>query len=351
MPFAAYAVSFVPGLLALAAMFLGGWTPWSVPLLLFGLVPLVELFTRPKGRNATPREEADRRESGAPDALLFAAVPLQVAIVVALMVQTAAGALTGWSLVGAVVAAGLGCAAYGINVAHELGHRSTRPHRTASKVLLLSTLYLHFFIEHNRGHHARVATQDDPASARHGETLYAFWWRSVTGGWRSAWHLEDRRLRALAHPRLTLRNEMVRFTLIQVAAVAAALVAFGPLATAAWLGASLMGALLLETVNYIEHYGLQRDRRADGRYERVRPAHSWNSDHPLGRVLLFELTRHSDHHAYPARPFAVLRHHDHAPQLPTGYPGMVLLAACPPLFFRVMDRQLHRESARLAQAA
>lgn len=351
MPALAYAVSFLPGLLALAALFLGGWTPWSVPLLLFGIVPLVELFTRPKGLNATPEEERVRRESPTLEALLFLAVPLQIALVVGLMAQVSAGALAGWSLAGALLAVGLGSAAYGINVAHELGHRSTRAHRTAAKVLLLTTLYMHFFIEHNRGHHARVATAEDPATSRRGQSLYAFWWQSVTGGWRSAWQLEDRRLRSRAHPRLTLRNEMVRYTLIQLGALGLALWAFGPLATAAWVGASLLGALLLETVNYIEHYGLERDPRGDGRYERVQPTHSWNSDHPLGRVLLFELTRHSDHHAYPARPFAVLRHHDHAPQLPTGYPGMVLLAAVPPLFFRVMDRQLERESARLAAAA
>ena len=351
MPFAAYGLALVPGVLALVALAVGGPAPWLVPALLFGLVPALELCTRGDRRNASPDAERHRRQSAAPELLLFAIVPLQVGIVLSLMSQVAGGGLTGWALPGAVLAAGMGCGAYGINVAHELGHRPTRHHRLAARVLLLTTLYMHFTIEHNRGHHARVATPDDPATARRGQTVYAFWLRSVVGSWRSAWALEDRRLRRFTHPRLRFDNEMTRGTLIQLAALALALIAFGPLATACWVGASLVGVLLLETVNYIEHYGLQREARPDGRYERVQPHHSWNSDLPVGRLLLFELTRHSDHHAFPARPFPVLRHHAHAPQLPTGYPGMVLLSLFPPAFFRVMDRQLSRERDRLQAAA
>ena len=351
MPLAAYAFALIPGLLALIVPFLGGPAPWLVPAFIFGLVPLLELFTRGTGRNPTPAAEHQRRHSAAPELLLFAIVPLQVGIVLSLLSQVASGSVAGWALPGAIVAAGLGCGAYGINVAHELGHRPTQRHRLAAKLLLLTTLYMHFTIEHHRGHHARVATPDDPASARKGQSVYAFWARSIVGSWRSAWALEDRRLRAHAHPRLRLDNEMTRYTLLQLGALAAAWVAFGPLATVCWIGASGVGILLLETVNYIEHYGLERERRPDGRFERVQPHHSWNSDLPIGRLLLFDLTRHSDHHAFPARPFTVLRHHDHAPQLPTGYPGMVLLSLFPPAFFRVMDRQLERERDRLAAAA
>ncbi len=256
------------------------------------------------------------------------------------------GRLAGWEVVGATLAVGTLCGAIGINLGHELGHRRSRLDRNLAKALLLSTQYLHFFIEHNRGHHANVSTPDDPASAERGQLVYAFWLRSIVGGWRHAWALEDRRLAARKLGRWTWENEMVRFTAIQIGSIALAVAAFGPLAAAAWMGASLGGILLLENVNYVEHYGLRRGRREDGRWERVRPVHSWNSNHSLSRALLFELSRHSDHHANPARHFSVLRHFDEAPQLPTGYSGMVLLALCPPLFFRVMNPRVDAWAAQ-----
>lgn len=349
MPPLLYAFALLPGLLAFGSHLVGGWSAWSVPLLVFGLIPVAEHLLGPG--SGKPEDEAALRASKVPDAVLLGAVPLQYATVLALMAGVSTGNLSGWELPGAVLATGIASVSYGINAAHELGHRSTQPHRNAARALLLSTLYMHFFIEHNRGHHARVATEEDPASARRGGGLYTFLFRSITGSWRSAWGLEDRRLSALPRPRLSLRNEMTRFALIQLGAVLLALWVFGPLATLCWIGASALGIVFLETVNYVEHYGLHRERLPNGRYERVLPHHSWNSNHPIGRALLFQVTRHSDHHAHPARPYPVLRHFEDVPQLPTGYPGMVLLAFVPPVFRRVMERQLAHESQRLAQPA
>jgi alkane 1-monooxygenase len=147
---------------------------------------------------------------------------------------------------------------------------------------------------------------------------------------------------------LSLKNEMLRFQLVQVAIVAGVTIAFGWAAAVAFVGAAVVGFLLLETINYVEHYGLARTRRADGRWGKVLPAHSWNSNHTLGRALLFELTRHADHHANARRHFAQLRHHEGGPQLPTGYPGMILLALVPPAFHAVMDRHIVSEQRRLA---
>jgi len=145
-----------------------------------------------------------------------------------------------------------------------------------------------------------------------------------------------------------MRNQMLRFQVTQGICILAALLFFGPLATLGWIIAATIGFLLLETVNYVEHYGLSRNKMANGRYERTRPAHSWNSNHPLGRLLLFELTRHSDHHAYPGRKYPALRHFDTSPQLPTGYPGMILLALLPPLWFQIMNPHVEHEMTRLA---
>ena len=346
-----YTLSLIPGLLALVSLWLGGAWLLATPLLVFGLIPLAELFVRGTTHNADEGGEAARRADPWFDRVLFATVPLQIALVLSLLAQVAWGGLTTFEIVGSVASTALGCVSYGINAAHELGHRRTERERGLAKVLLLTTLYMHFFIEHNRGHHARVATHEDPASARRGEWLYAFWFRSVTGGWLSAWRLEAERLGRRKQRVVSWNNEMIRYQAIQLLTLGICLAVFGPVATVAFMAAAFAGALQLETVNYVEHYGLGRERGPDGRYERVRPEHSWNSNHPLGRALLFDVTRHADHHAHPARPFSVLRHFEEALQLPTGYPGMMVLAACPPLYIHVMDRWIERERARVATRA
>lgn len=217
--------------------------------------------------------------------------------------------------------------------------------------MLLSSLYMHFFIEHNRGHHSWVATERDPASSRKGEVLYTFWFRSVVFSWISAWKIEAHRLRKEAHPYFNIKNQMFQFQLIQILLLLG-LAYFCNVATMlAFIASATVGFLLLETVNYIEHYGLSREQNAKGRYEKVHPHHSWNANHSLGRLLLFELTRHSDHHAHPGRAYAELRHFEKSPQLPAGYPAMVLLAIIPPLWFKVMDNHLEKELGRLAQLA
>jgi alkane 1-monooxygenase len=210
-----------------------------------------------------------------------------------------------------------------------------------SRILLLSTLYMHFFIEHNRGHHKNVSTEDDPATSRYGETLYGFYVRTIRDSWLSAWRLEADRLGKEGLPFWSWRNEMLRFQVIQLAFVSAIYLFFGFFVLCHFLAGAAIGVLLLETVNYIEHYGLMRKKTGD-RYERTLPAHSWNSNHPIGRLLLLELSRHSDHHFMANRKYQILRHFDNSPQMPTGYPGMMLLALIPPLWFRVMHRQIDK---------
>jgi alkane 1-monooxygenase len=224
-----------------------------------------------------------------------------------------------------------------INLAHELGHQSSRAERLLAKLALAPSAYGHFFVEHNRGHHVRVATPEDPASARYGESFYRFYPRCVLGGVASAIELEGRRLRDAGRSFWHPSNELLQ-------GWAMTLVLWGALT--AWLGwivlpfllaQAIYGSSLLELVNYVEHYGLCRRRGADGRYERCRPEHSWNSNHLVSNLVLYQLQRHSDHHAHATRSYQALRHFDDAPQLPSGYMGMILLAYVPPLWFRVMD--------------
>ncbi len=233
----------------------------------------------------------------------------------------------------------LGCVnGIGINTAHELGHKRDSLERWLSKVALAPTGYGHFFIEHNRGHHVRVATPEDPASSRLGESFYRFWPRTVSGSLRSSWELEVERLRRTGRSPLTLRNDILSAWAMSLVLLAALLVAFGPGIAPFLLVQAVFGFSLLEVVNYLEHYGLLREKREDGvRYERTRPEHSWNSDNVSSNVLLYHLQRHSDHHAHPMRRFQSLRHFDEAPELPSGYATMIVFAAIPPLWRRVMD--------------
>jgi alkane 1-monooxygenase len=244
--------------------------------------------------------------------------------------------------VGRVIAMGLLCGIFGINVAHELGHRVNFVEQLFAKSLLLTSLYMHFFIEHNKGHHKHVATPDDPSTAKLNQSLYRFWLQTLPGTYLSAWHIAvaDATKKNKIFPKLN--NEMVLFQVIQLVFVMTVFYFFGMKAMVGFLIAASIGGLLLEAVNYIEHYGLLRKINDTGRYERVLPEHSWNSDHIFGRLLLFELSRHSDHHYLASRKYQILRSMDQAPQMPTGYPGMILLALVPFCWFGVMDKQLKK---------
>jgi alkane 1-monooxygenase len=335
-----YLLTLIAPALGAASFFAHGIAAWSLPLFSFCLVPLLELVL-PARRDNLPRE-LEAAASGDPlfDILLAALVPVQWALLLLFLHRIGEPGLDAADRAGRIAGMGILCGIYGINAAHELGHRTRRWERALARALLLTSLYMHFIIEHNRGHHRRVATPDDPASARCGESVYAFWLRSVAFGFISAWRLEAERLRKAGRSPWSWSNEMIHAMLWQSALLAAIGVRYGTAVMAAFVAAAGIGILLLETVNYIEHYGLRRTRDEQGRFRRAQHVHSWNSDHPLGRALLFELTRHSDHHWQASRKYQVLRSVEEAPQLPTGYPGTMLLSLLPSLFFRVMDPRI-----------
>lgn len=224
-----------------------------------------------------------------------------------------------------------------INTAHELGHKRASTERWLSKVALAQAAYGHFFIEHNRGHHVRVATPEDPASSRLGESFYAFLPRTVKGSLTSSWELEKERLSRSGHSPWTPRNDILNAWAMTVVLFAALTLGFGLGVLPYLLVQAVFGFCLLEVVNYLEHYGLLRGKREDGRYVRTAPEHSWNSNIISSNVLLYHLQRHSDHHAHPLRRYQALRHFDEAPELPSGYASMIVLALFPPLWRRVMD--------------
>lgn len=333
------AAYFVPAIVAMS-LYLKGWWSFSAIIVLYGLVPLIELFLNGSEKNMTQIEEEIANHDPIYDYLLYGLVPVQYALLAYFLIEIGNADLMTYEVIGMLSSMGLACG-IAINNAHELGHRNTRHEQFMSKALLLTTLYMHFFIEHNRGHHMNVATEGDPASSRSGENVYSFFIRTVKDSWLSAWDLERKRLQQLGKSQWTWDNEMLRFQLIQLALLVSIGFTFGLSVLGYFVLSSVMGFLLLETVNYIEHYGLQRKKNGK-RYERTLPIHSWNSNHPLGRLILLELSRHSDHHFQSNRKYQVLRHFDESPQMPTGYPGMMLMALVPPLWFHVMDERVDK---------
>jgi len=317
-------------LLPLAAAQQGA--PWVPLAVIFVLIPLLDACVGrplPNAFAATPAALA----RWVPRAQL----PLQALLLAGAV--TMAPALEATALVAFAASVGSITGGIGITVAHELGHRASRLDRAIARALLASVGYAHFQVEHIRGHHVRVATPDDPATAPMGMGLYRFVARSVVGGFAHAWKLEAMRLAASERSPWSPANE------VTCGIAASLLLALGAYALGGWRGLLLfvlqaaVAVGLLEAVNYIEHYGLRR-RRDGGRWEPVAPQHSWNADFMISNWLLFNLQLHSDHHAHMQRPYEALRSIPSAPQLPAGYPTLVLAALLPPLWFRLMHPRL-----------
>jgi len=226
---------------------------------------------------------------------------------------------------------------FAVNTGHELGHKKEAADRVAARLALAVAFYGHFTREHNAGHHAQVATPEDTASARFGESIYRFALREIPGGLTRAWRLEKHRLQRRSHGAWHWRNEILQSWLVSTLFYGGLLALFGAIIIPFLLIQLAFAWWQLTSANYVEHYGLLREKRPDGRYERCQPQHSWNANHLASNLVLFHLERHSDHHANAARRYQSLRHFEDVPQLPSGYFGMFLLAYVPPLWFRVMD--------------
>ncbi|MBP9680068.1 MAG: alkane 1-monooxygenase [Bacteriovorax sp.] len=224
-----------------------------------------------------------------------------------------------------------------INLAHELGHKSKSFPRWMAKLTLAPVFYGHFYVEHNRGHHVRVATHEDPASARRGENAWIFVARSVSGSVVSSLNIEEKRLKKMHRSVWSLRNEVFHSWLM-TAVLWGGILAFAGIKMLPFLIIqALYGITLLEVINYVEHYGLQRRKLKNGRYESCQIHHSWNSNSLMSNIFLYQLQRHADHHANPQRPYQSLRHFEDSPQLPWGYGVMMLVALCPPFWFKIMN--------------
>ena len=270
-------------------------------------------------------------------------VPIQLLLIGLAMVS--AGSASWPVVLGLGFAVGFLTGAQGITFAHELGHSKSRFDRFLGWVLMTSVGYGHFMVEHYRGHHPRAATFDDPASARRGESLYRFLPRTLWGSWVGGWRLEAQRLQQMRknwwQSPLVWSTAVFIIILMALSWITSSIISaeFATKIVVFLLIQSAIAVLLLETVNYIEHYGLRRNTVANGKFEPFGIQHAWNADHVASNSLLANLQRHSDHHLHAWKPFAALEALP-GPQLPTGYPGCLILAAIPPLWFRLMHRRL-----------
>jgi len=344
------------------------WVLWGGPILILGIIPAIDLLTGFDKSNPPDDVIEALEQDKYYRWITYLYLPIQYVAFVAVFAMIAGHNPIEWftDLVGIkdwvadnvsaklvvdsfdmpwydklAIAISVGCiGGIGINTAHELGHKREANERWLSKIALAQSFYGHFYIEHNRGHHVRVATPEDPASSRFGENFYQFWPRTVAGSLKSAWHLEKKRYaRKNQHP-FRLGNDVLNAWLMSTVLFGGLIVVFGWGIAPYLVLQAIVGFSLLEVVNFLEHYGMLRQKVGIGdkqRYERVAPSHSWNSNDIATNVLLYHLQRHSDHHANPTRRYQTLRDFEESPALPTGYAGMILLALVPPVWRTVMD--------------
>jgi alkane 1-monooxygenase len=336
-----WAAALLYPLIALGAI--GGWfyTGSDLTLLLplaffYGVVPFADIIAGNDENNPpealVPQLEADKYYRY----LTWALIPFYFLVlgVSAWFVGTQPLSLRGFV---AVSISGGVFAGTAITLGHELGHKRSALDKLLARIVLAVPAYGHFAIEHNRGHHTQVATPEDPASSRMGETIYSFALREMPGALRRGWRLERERLERMGKPALSLDNEVLQSWALTAILDIALIAAFGWIMLPFLTIHHVLAWWQLTSANYIEHYGLLRSKRESGRYEPCQPRHSWNSNHIVSNLLSLHLERHSDHHANPTRSYQALRHFDDAPELPGGYAAMFLLAYVSRLWFQVMD--------------
>lgn len=333
----------IPASLAVGLILQGPWVffPWVY---VFVVTPALDALLGLDRRNPDEAAEAGRRARRLFDVWLYAWLPVQLGLLAWTISACASGAYAAWECAGLITSMGIVSGGGGITVAHELMHRSRWFEKGLAELLMASVSYPHFCVEHVYGHHRWVATPHDPATARFGQSLYGFIPQTVVGGLKSFWRIESERVRRRGVR--GLRDARLRYPLLVWAFVVIFGGLWGLLGISLFFAQSAVAVLLLEAINYVEHYGLRRRPIDRGRFERVQPRHSWNSDHWLTGLYLFNLPRHADHHYLASRPYPVLRHLEDSPQLPAGYSTMVLVAVVPPLWRATMDHRVEAWNAR-----
>lgn len=338
-----YLIAYTIPVVVIISLNLRGLWAFFTPVFAFVMIPVLETLLPVDPANLSESEKVNKRGNFLFDGLLYFNVPLVFGIIGWFLWSITWANYATYELIGLGFSVSIALSSNGINVAHELGHRKMPWERALSKLLLLPAMNMHFYIEHNYGHHLHAATREDPASARYNQTVYSFWFTSILGQYNSAWKIQKDLLRRENKGFLSLKNDMFWYVLLQLSYLLAVYLLFGTTVLLMAISIAISALVLLETINYIEHYGLRRNKTESGRYERVREIHSWNSNHVLGRIMLYELTRHSDHHYRAHKKYQLLEYHELSPQLPYGYPTSMVLSLVPPLWFAIMNKRIPAE--------
>ncbi|WOI22370.1 alkane 1-monooxygenase [Nonlabens ulvanivorans] len=344
-----YLTAYIVPILCVIGIYYRGSALYITPLMVFTIVPLIELIMPSLTSNLDAESKESKLKNKLFDILLWLNVPIIFSVLIYGLYMYSISYFETYEVIGLIFTLGIVAGSNGINVAHELGHRQESWERFLGKILLLPSLYMHFYIEHNYGHHVNAATPEDPASARYNESLYAFWWRSVINQYKNSWSIQNRLLKVNDQSFYSVKNDMLWYTVIQLSYLIIIGLSFSWMTSIIALCIAVVGFSLLEIINYLEHYGLRRVQKKSGRYEVVREIHSWNSNHALGRILLYELTRHSDHHYRANKKYQLLDYHENSPQLPYGYPTMMVIATIPPLWFSIVNKHVPQEMIELSE--
>ena len=325
------------------SFYLGGYFSFFTLGYAFILIPILELILNETDRKYSENEKEDRLKNFLFDGMLYLNLPIVFILLSYGLNKLIVNSYETYEIIGLIFSLGILLATNAINVAHELGHRKNILDRNLSKLLFLPCLYMHFYLEHNLGHHKNVGTQEDPATARYNQNLFHFWIESVIKQYFNAWAIQLRLLSMEKRSFFSVKNDMFFYTIFQIGYLIFLFQIFGLMGMVYGIIVAVISFLFLETINYIEHYGLKRKKLPSGRYERVEKFHSWNSNHIVGRIVLYELTRHSDHHYKSNKKYQILENINESPQLPFGYPTSMLLAIFPPLWFHIMNKRVPKD--------
>ena len=303
----------------------------------FIIIPFLDAFLGQDHKNLEQEEIKEKKINRVFDWMLYINLPIVFGLLFLVFSRVQSIEYTTTEMIGLSFSTGILLATNGINVAHELCHRNKYYEKFIGKALFMPCLYMHFYIEHNFGHHINVATPEDGATAKYRQSVYSFWITSVSKQYVDAWKKQMELLRLKKLGFFSIKNDMLWYHIIQPAYLFVVFTLFSTKVLAFSIIVGIIAFLFLECINYIEHYGLRRFKNDSGRYERVQTYHSWNSNHNIGRIVLYELTRHSDHHYKSSKKYQLLNCYEESPQLPYGYPASILLSFIPPLWFFIMD--------------
>ena len=332
-----YLAAYTIPLATALSIYSSGWLTFSTVIFAFIIIPVTEILVGKDKKNLKMEEAEKKRHNSLFDLMLYLNLPIVFGLLYWALIKVSTENYYIFEMIGICFSTGILLATNAINVAHELGHRKSNIERVFSKTLYIPCLYMHFYIEHNYGHHLKVATPEDGATAKYNQNVYSFWISSIVKQYFDAWRKQKELLKNCESGFYSIKNDMIWYLIIQGTYLTGVYALFDFKGLLFAVTAGVISFLFLETINYIEHYGLRRFKTASGRYERIREVHSWNSNHSIGRIVLYELTRHSDHHFKSSKKYQTLNYFEQSPQLPYGYPLSILLSLIPPLWFKTIN--------------